>query len=214
MGKERLKLLVDIVEEMNKVFELDSAGQYKTKGLDVEGLEDIVKVNGSNIREDDKFGDEAKAVFRQLGVGPWLGEAGQESTPAEPENKSDKGGKGTVAKTAAAKKAEKAAAAKKAADNKAAAKAPDKTEKKKAEPKPKKEAGPKRIDAATETIKKLCGRKSGATLPEILEASNALHVKRGGKDNPNATNLHSYVLAGLVAFDVATKTGKSYKLNA
>lgn len=77
--------------------------------------------------------------------------------------------------------------------------------------KEKKEKGLSRQDAVLAAIKALC--KKGATLKAIMEYGDNLYVENGGTTNPTATNVNSYSLQALIAFDVMTLKDGIYKLN-
>ena len=89
------------------------------------------------------------------------------------------------------------------------------TKEEKEKPKAEKKAAKETINRAetvAKAIRKLC--KHGATMQEIMDESDALYVKAGGKSNPTATNVNRYALSTLVEFEVLSlgDNGK-YKFN-
>jgi len=97
---------------------------------------------------------------------------------------------------------------------------PAKKEKQVSKEKPaKKEKAPKeeketlhRQDSVTQAIKELC--KTGATMKQIMERADAIHVAKGGESNPTATNVNRYTLFALVAFNILLLSEKGiYTLN-
>jgi len=85
------------------------------------------------------------------------------------------------------------------------------TKQKKAKKEPKEKASRKegRQKYVFDAIRSLC--KKGATMEQIMKESDDLCVEAGGNSNPTATNVNSYTLQALVAFDVLEKDGKIYK---
>jgi spore cortex formation protein SpoVR/YcgB (stage V sporulation) len=81
-------------------------------------------------------------------------------------------------------------------------------EKKEPVKKVKKEKAPNRQDSVVKAINELC--KKGATLKEVMNASDKLYVAQGGESNPTATNVNSYTMNALLAFDVLEKDAKGY----
>jgi hypothetical protein len=61
----------------------------------------------------------------------------------------------------------------------------------------------KRMDSVIAAIRVMC--KKGATIKEIMDEANSIHVKAGGVSNPTATNVNNYSLQALTAFDVLAK---------
>ena len=70
-----------------------------------------------------------------------------------------------------------------------------------------------RSDAVAQAIRKLCVR--GATIKEVMDASDTIYVKAGGQSNPSATNVNRYAIHALVAFEVLSESDATgiYKFN-
>jgi hypothetical protein len=69
-----------------------------------------------------------------------------------------------------------------------------------------------RQDSVTQAIKELC--KTGATMKQIMERADAIHVAKGGESNPTATNVNRYTLFALVSFNILLLSEKGiYTLN-
>jgi hypothetical protein len=63
-----------------------------------------------------------------------------------------------------------------------------------------------RQDSVITAIKELC--KKGASMKQIMDRANEIHVSLGGESNPTATNVNRYSIAALVAFDILTVNEK------
>ena len=69
-----------------------------------------------------------------------------------------------------------------------------------------------RQDSVTQAIRELC--KKGATMKEIMNRANEIHISKGGESNPTATNVNRYTLFALVAFNILSETESGvYTLN-
>jgi hypothetical protein len=59
-----------------------------------------------------------------------------------------------------------------------------------------------RSDSAMASIREMCIK--GATLKQIVDRTDAIHVEHGNPSVPDAININKYALNGLVAFNVLT----------
>jgi hypothetical protein len=88
----------------------------------------------------------------------------------------------------------------------------EKPAKKEKAPKKEKTETLHRQDSVTAAIKELC--KTGATMKEIMNRANEIHIAAGGESNPTATNVNRYTLFALVAFKILSVNEKGiYTLN-
>jgi len=68
-----------------------------------------------------------------------------------------------------------------------------------------------RGDSVFEAIRELC-TKEGATIRQVMDRANEIHVSKGGNSNETATNINRYSIQALVAFDVLTVVNGKYLL--
>jgi hypothetical protein len=204
------KRLHDVIGEMNNIMYQGSDGIDVTDIKGTGALETAIKNAAGQVLTTDDFSDNAWAVFALLGAGPRAVNTGETTKPEKEEKPvatTKKKAKKKAAKKAVAKKPEPKKAAPKETKAKKPAAKKKTAAKKKDEPKK-----IKRGDTVVDAITKLCSRKGGATLDELMTYSNKLYVAAGGKSNPRLHYVHNYMTHGLVHFGILKKEGDKFHL--
>lgn len=233
--------LVSLAEEMNSVMGLDPVIKFGKKVTDEELIKAIrteaKEIYAADFEEDPEDADkefftaDAKKTLTKLGIEIPEDEEGEteeaeeEETEEEPEEKPAKKGKGKAKpepepeeegeeEEEEEEKPVKKGKGKKAAeeeeeDEKPAKKGKAAPVKKTEAPEKKKEASYTRANALADAI------ESGAKdMKKIDEKSNALYVKKGGKDNLREANFFNRnAIRAIVALDLGTVEDGKFTLN-
>ena len=183
--------LVALIEEMNKVMDLDPAIEASEKSS-IDGLKKLIHDNcydkgECQVFDTDKFSPEAWETLTALGVRPVVTKKAKDK-PAKAEKTEKPAKAGKTEKPAKAEKTKKEKAEKPAATKKGAT---DYT----------------RSHALIDALKGAAG-----TREEIVDRADSLFVDSGGKTNQNVSNyMFGYVMPSLKILGIVRQTGKDFE---